>query len=66
MFRNVKNYSAGGILFILAKNATPTIQNSTVRNISISNTGDAVYIRSNLKDYPQSTNPDRNLVVFYA
>ena len=63
-FRNVNNYDVGGILLIVAKNATLTIQNSTIHNISSSSSGGAVYIQSDPKDYPQPTNPNRNFVVF--
>ena len=63
-FRNGNNYHYGGILLIAAKNATLTIQNSTIHNIFSSNTGGAVYIQSNPKDYRQSTNPNKNFVVF--
>ena len=63
-FRNGNNYDNGGILFIAAKNTTLIIQNSTIHNISSSNSGGAVYIQSDPKDYPQPTNPNRNFVVF--
>ena len=63
-FRNGYNYDLGGILLIVAKNATLTIQNSTIHNIFSSNTGGAVYIQSNPNNYLQSTNPNKNFVVF--
>ena len=64
LFRNGNNYGFGGILFILAKNSTITIQNSTNQNISSSESGGALYIQSNPENYPQSTNLDRNFIVF--
>ena len=63
-FRNGNNYDFGGILFVAAKNATVTIQNSTIHNISSSNSGGAVFIQSDPKDYPESKNPNRNFFVF--
>ena len=63
-FRNGINYNYGGILFIVAKNATLIIQNSTIHNISSSGSGGAVYIQSDPKNYPRSTNPNRNFFVF--
>ena len=49
-FRNGNNYDEGGILYISAKNATLTIQNSTIHNISSSVSGGAVLIKSDPKD----------------
>ena len=63
-FRNGKNYEYGGILFIVAKKSVLTIQNSTIHNISSSSSGGAVYIQSDPKDYPQSTNRNRIFFVF--
>ena len=63
-FRNGNNYGLGGILFIAAKNATLTIQNSTIHNISSSNSGGAVYIQSDPKDYPEPDNTEKNFFVF--
>ena len=61
-FRNGYNYDLGGILLIAAKNATLTIQNSTIHNISSSDSGGAVFIKSDPKNYPQPTN--KNFFVF--
>ena len=61
-FRNGNNYDLGGILCIAAKNTTLTIQNSTIHNISSSDSGGAVFIKSDPKDYPQPTN--KNFFVF--
>ena len=61
-FRNGNNYDLGGILCIAAKNTTLTIQNSTIHNISSSESGGAVLIRSDPKNYPQPTN--KNFFVF--
>ena len=63
-FRNGNNYHYGGILLIATKNATITIQNSTIHNIFSSITGGAVYIQSDPKDYPDSKNSKRNFFVF--
>ena len=62
-FRNGKNYEYGGILFIAAKKSVLTIQNSTIHNISSSNSGGAVYIQSDPTSYQESTNRNRDFFV---
>ena len=63
-FRNGYNYEYGGILFIVEKNATVTIQNTTIHNISSSKSCGAVCIQSDPEDHPESKNPKRNFFVF--
>ena len=65
-FRNGYNYEYGGILFIVEKNATVTIQNTTIHNISSSKPCGAVCIQSDPEDHPESKNPKRNFFVFYV
>ena len=61
-FRNGNNYDAGGIIYIDAKNATLTIQNSSIHNISSSKRG-AVFIKSISNDYVQPTNRNKRFIV---
>ena len=63
-FRNGYNYEYGGIVLIVAKNATVTIQNSNIHNISSSKSCGAVCIQSDPKNYPESKNLKRNFFVF--
>ena len=62
-FRNGKNYMRGAILFISGKIAVLTIQNSTIHNVSSTNSGGAIHIESDPKHYPQSWNHNRNFFV---
>ena len=62
-FRNGKNYRHGAVVHIYAKTAVLTIQNSTIHNVSSTNSGGAMYIESNPKHYPQSWNHNRNFFV---
>ena len=62
-FRNGKNYMRGAILFISGKIAVLTIKNSTIHNVSSTNSGGAIHIESDPKHYPQSWNHNRNFFV---
>ena len=62
-FRNGNTYGPGGVFSIVAKNAKLTIQNSTIHNISCSNSGGAVFIQSNPNDYRRSTNRKKHFFV---
>ena len=63
-FRNGINLGIGGILFIVAKNQTVTIQNSTIHNIYSSIEGGAMYIKSDPEDYRHSTSPKTDFFLF--
>ena len=62
-FRNGKNYGQGAVLCSYAKTAVLTIQNSTIHNVSSTDSGGAVHIESYPKYYPQSWNNNRNFFV---
>jgi hypothetical protein len=62
-FRNGNNNGAGGVVSIAVPNLVLTIQNSTIQNISSSNSGGAVFIRSQQNAYLQSWNRSKHFLV---
>ena len=62
-FRNGNNNGAGGVVSIAVPNLVLTIQNSTIQNISSSNSGGAVFIRSLQNAYLQSWNRSKHFFV---
>ncbi|CAB4002937.1 Hypothetical predicted protein, partial [Paramuricea clavata] len=62
-FRNGNNDGTGGVVSIVVPNLVLTIQNSTIQNISSSNSGGAVFIRSLQNAYLQSWNRSKHFFV---
>ncbi|CAB4012307.1 Hypothetical predicted protein [Paramuricea clavata] len=62
-FLNGNNNGTGGVVSIVVPNLVLTIQNSTVQNISSSNSGGAVFIRSLRNAYLQSWNRSKHFFV---
>ena len=62
-FRNGKNKGTGGVVSMIAPILVLTIQNSTIRNISSSSSGGAVFLKSRKNAHLQSLNK-KNFIVF--